>query len=147
MTFSQNSCKKIQPVLFSQSRDNWGQISWQTDRVTNSLTPYTDGCVFFSPVKIFYLPTVFARKGILNLLKLLKLITFRKLLKKEIFEKSVKLVGWMDEWMGGRTWVLRIAYSNQKCLILKLFYKQDKFWKLLLFLESQKNYMVTFCLI
>ena len=32
----------------------------QTDKF---LTQYTGGCVFFSPVKIFYLPTRFARRG------------------------------------------------------------------------------------
>ena len=37
--------------LFGQSRDNWGQSLEQTDRRTNSLTPYTDLCGFFLSVK------------------------------------------------------------------------------------------------
>ena len=38
----------------------------RTDRQRDKfLTQYMGGCVFFSPVEIFYLPTRFARRGII----------------------------------------------------------------------------------
>ena len=47
--------KKIQFFILNidpcKSWDNWGQSLSQTDRKTNSLTPYTGVCGFFIPVK------------------------------------------------------------------------------------------------
>jgi hypothetical protein len=52
--FAKIVVKNFQPVLFSQSRDNWGRILWQTDRQTDRQshnfldTIYGLLCVFLS---------------------------------------------------------------------------------------------------
>jgi hypothetical protein len=55
MTFCQNCCKKIFSLFHLASSEIIGVKfhNRQTDRVTNYLTPYTDGFVFFLQSKFF----------------------------------------------------------------------------------------------
>ena len=61
------SCTQFffQTILFGQSRNNWGQSLWQTDKETNLLPMILGGVFCFSSLdEIFYLPTHFACRGI-----------------------------------------------------------------------------------
>ena len=56
---------KFLPILFHQSRDNWGQNSSQTDRQTDKFFDTINGDMQTFPFSyIFYLPTRFACRGI-----------------------------------------------------------------------------------
>ena len=115
--------KKIQFFILNidpcKSWDNWGQSLSQTDRKTNSLTPYTGVSWFFLSLKFATSLTRFTRRGIT-----IKVVAYFLIL-------TILNDFWLPNDPNGRNGTFLIFYQ--------LFYNLNYKWSLFVFVSTQEK--------